>query len=114
MMTRSITIVAMILALAGCERLGLVKRGTTIENNVYRGSAKAENRKERDYFIATAGPVSTSLDGAIQAAAHQGVQHCIKYYGTSEIEWTVGPDTDADALAVDNDKITLMGRCIDQ
>ena len=53
------------------------------------------------------------IDGAIQAAEYQAVKHCIHLYGTSDIDWEVGPDTPKDQLSITSDSLTLSGRCKD-
>lgn len=112
-MRKVILLVCLGVALAGCgERFKLTKKGDTFDGQFFRGSAKAD-RNDRQNFVASVRPVSASFDGAVQAAAHQGVKHCIEYYGTSEIEWTIGPDTPRDALVIENDTLTFLGKCRD-
>ena len=38
--------------------------------------------------------VSASLDGAREAGRHEGTKFCIDAFGTSKINWKVGPDTE--------------------
>ncbi|MGH1413319.1 MAG: hypothetical protein ACRBB0_07480 [Pelagimonas sp.] len=103
------------LAMAGCSKLGMLSTGKnpSFDGQQFRGGAKA-NRSDRQHFVATVKPVSKSLEGAIGAAEHQGIRHCIEYFGTSEIDWEVGPQTDPDALVVENDTLTFMGTCRDE
>lgn len=104
------------LALSGCgERFKLIQRGDVFDGQRFRGSAKTDrqDRQDRQMFVATVRPVSASFEGAVQAATHQGTKHCIEYYGTSEIDWEIGPDTPREALVIDNDTLTFMGTCRD-
>ncbi|MFZ5963895.1 hypothetical protein ACOXXX_13155 [Thalassococcus sp. BH17M4-6] len=78
----------------------------------YRAKVKAP-RNDRANFVATIKPVSKGLNGARAAGAYEGVKHCIEYYGTSDIEWAVGPDTAPEALPVTNDTLTFRGTCIE-
>ena len=111
-MGRVIGLVALVLALGACDRLNLNigKRDNAFDGQFYRGSAKSE-AKARQFFVASARPVSKSLDGAVQAAEFEAVSHCIKYFGTSDIAWEVGPDTPRDALPIENDTLRLKGMC---
>ena len=78
----------------------------------YRADAKAP-RNDRKNFVATVRPVSEGLEGARAAGGYEGIQHCITYYGTSDIAWTVGPDTPPEALSVENDTLTFEGTCVE-
>lgn len=116
-MTRALTLVLVLLTVAGCSRLGFGQgrdRVDTFDGQIYRGGAKAESRQDRAAFSATVRPVSSSLEGAIQAAEYQGIRHCIRYFGTSDIDWQIGPDTARDALPISGDSLTLTGRCVDE
>jgi hypothetical protein len=112
-MRKMVVLLCLGLAVAGCgDRFKIGKRGDTFDGQVFRGAAKSD-RKDLQSFVATVRPVSASFDGAVQAAVHQGVKHCIEYYGTSDIDWTVGPDTPREALVIDNDSLTFTGTCRD-
>jgi hypothetical protein len=76
----------------------------------YRGAVKSD-RKNRQDFTVTINQVSKSIEGAIGSAEYKATQHCIQYYGTSDIIWTVGPDSTP--LPVVNDTLTLRGSCRD-
>jgi hypothetical protein len=110
-----------ILVLPGCSRLGLgldLGRGDTrfdvFDGQTFRGGARAPERQDRQTFVATARPASNSLDGAVRAAEYNGIKHCIRYFGTSDIVWEVGPDTAPEALPVADDTLSLRGRCVDR
>ena len=101
---------AIILTLAACGRGEL--ETVTYEGARFSGDLRSE-RGDRAAFVATGGPASVSPEGSKRAAAYQAVQHCIAYLGSSDIAWTVGPDTDDTALTIDNNKVVLSGRCIE-
>ncbi|MDJ0823299.1 MAG: hypothetical protein QNJ09_16005 [Paracoccaceae bacterium] len=113
-MGRVIGVLALVLALGACDRLGLnldFGRGdNTFDGQYFRGSAKSD-AKTRQNFTVSIRPVSRSLKGAVQAAEYEAISHCIKYYGTSDIAWTIGPDTPQDALPIDGETLTLAGTC---
>lgn len=104
-------------SVSGCSRLGIgkIKRDvTTFDGQRFRGAARATTGKEPIHFVSTVRGASKSLDGARAAAEHQGIKHCIKHYGTSDIDWEVGPDTPPQALGLENDTVTFMGTCRDR
>ena len=94
--------------LAGCGQSELDV--ITFEGDRFAGNLRSE-RGDRAAFVATGGPASISLEGAKQAAVYQAVQHCIDYLGTSDFEWTNGPDVDDTALIIVENEVVLTGRC---
>lgn len=100
---------------SGCAKLGIGKNRSeiTFDGHAFRGHAKGDRGKEPVHFVATVRGVSKSMDGAVQAAEYQGIRHCLAHYGTSSIDWDVGPDTPRDALVTENDTLTFMGTCRD-
>ena len=78
----------------------------------YNAKAAAVDKKETlAVFTATVSGVSQSLKGARQAAEYEGIKYCIEQYGSSRIDWTIGPDTAPENLRVVDDKLTFAGRC---
>ena len=113
MMTRVICILALAATLGGCERAGIFQRNAPVfDGQRFRTQIKTERRDRQDFAV-TVKQVSKSLEGAIAAAEYKAIQHCIQFFGTSEIDWTVGPDVDPQSLPVTNDSITLRGSCRD-
>lgn len=100
--------ILVLLAACGSSELDTI----TFEGARFSGDLRAE-RGDRAAFVATGGPVSVSLEGARQAAEFQVVQHCISYLGTSDVAWTIGPDTEDAALPTDNNQVVLSGRCVE-
>lgn len=115
-MGRLAIIVMMGLAVSGCSNIGILshKYDPMFDGIRFGGKAKSQDANtERQHFVSTVKPVSKSFDGAREAAEYKGIRHCIEYFGTSEIDWEVGPDTDPAALVVENDSLTYMGTCRD-
>jgi len=80
------------------------------DGQAFRGSASADSDDPRR-FTAEVSPVSASLEGARAAAEYEGIKYCVRQYGTSRIAWTIGPDAEAAALPLANDRLTLTGAC---
>jgi hypothetical protein len=113
-MLRVICILLMVVSVAGCSRLGFGQGSKPLfDGQRYSSSAKALSRADRAQFTATARPVSKSLKGAIAAAEYEGIRHCITFYGTSDIDWQVGPGAAQGALPIQNNAVTLRGICRD-
>ncbi|MFK7879168.1 hypothetical protein [Roseobacter sp.] len=65
----------------------------------------------RHEFQVKASPVSASLLGAKEAARYAATVFCVNEYGSSAIEWVVGPDDPDETLPIANDTLTLQGAC---
>lgn len=104
-----------VLALAGLVILaGCANREARIlfDGNHYPAKSKRVSRQDQQEFVVTVRRVSQGIEGARQAGAHEGTRYCLENFGTSEIDWTIGPQADgADALAR-NGNLTLRGRCV--
>lgn len=76
----------------------------------FKTKVSSERKARRDFTVRVS-PAASSLEGAKEAARHEGVRHCIKYYGSSDIDWRVGPDTPLGQLSIVEGGITFAGRC---
>jgi len=81
----------------------------TFDGFQYKAKAKQVSKEERDHFEVVVSRANQSLDGARQAGGHEAVKYCIKEYGTSKMDWVIGPETET-IIPVD-DKIRLEGYC---
>ncbi len=74
--------------------------------------AKARHAKgDRKVFTATVRRVSQGLHGAREAGRHAGTFYCLKNFGTSEINWIIGPDAPEQDLMSKSGNLTLTGEC---
>ncbi len=64
-----------------------------------------------DVFTVSVKPVSKSLAGALEAGKYEAVVYCVNTYGSSDIQWTAGPDAPEGQLNIGNDTLLLQGRC---
>jgi hypothetical protein len=99
------------LTLTACGRT--VDKRIRFDDQIFRGNAKAIDRADKRYFVATAGPVSRSLEGAREALRYEGTKYCIKHFGISDIEWDVDPQAEATALPIADDKLVIKGHCVE-
>lgn len=67
--------------------------------------------RQIDVFTVTVRPVSKSLTGALAAGEHEAISHCVTQFGSSDILWTAGPDVPEGQLNIQDDTLTLQGRC---
>lgn len=108
MMTRLLSIsVGLALVLTAC---GPDDDDLLFDGKFFRTKVKSE-RGSRQQFIVTARPVSQSLEGAREASRHAAISYCIERYGSSDIAWLVGPDSEDADLPISDDTLTLQGTC---
>ena len=105
-----VALFAGVLVLAGCADPR--DKMEPFDGFYFRGKAGAVDKSETlALFRATVSGASQSLKGARQAAEYEGIKYCIAQYGTSRIDWTIGPDTAPESLRIIDDKLTFAGRC---
>lgn len=63
-----------------------------------------------DFYVRVEG-AAISLDSARKAGRDRGYRYCIENYGTSDIEWTVGPESDPAQLQLVDGAVTFRGTC---
>lgn len=79
------------------------------EGYQYKAKANKVSKEERDHFEVVVSRANQNLTGARQAGGFEAVKYCIKEYGTSKMDWVIGPETET-IIPVD-DKIRLEGYC---
>lgn len=109
-MRSNLMLLPMLFVLAGC---GIGGERIAFGGEFYRANASAP-AKDRANFTATAGPVGQGIDGAAAAARHEATRHCIRYLGTSVIDYAVPAGTPASSLPRDGDRVVLRGTCIEE
>lgn len=109
-MLRAVIISLLTLTLLG----GCVERAKRVyfDGKHYPTRGKAVSKDDRKAFVVTVRKAAQGLDGAREAGRHGGSRYCIETFGTSEIEWAVGPDSPAEALVLNNGSLQLTGRCV--
>lgn len=103
-------------ALALCA--GLTAACTSAEDRIafdgqYFNAKLRKVDRQLNVFTVTVRPVSKSLEGAVAAGEYEAISYCINTFGSSDIEWAVGPDTAREQLPIDRDVLTLQGLCPD-
>ncbi|WP_299558012.1 hypothetical protein [uncultured Sulfitobacter sp.] len=93
--------------LAGC---------TSAEDRIYFDGQYYNSKLRKidgqiDVFTVSVAPVSRSLAGAVEAGEYEATVHCVNNYGSSDVIWTVGPDTPQTLLPIQNDTLLFQGRC---
>ncbi len=103
--------ISAVLALGACDKLTKKDDRVSFDGYFFRAKTKHMDRKDLPHFSVSVQGVSQSLEGALEAGRYQGTTYCINTFGTSDIDWVVGPDTDPAALIVTNDTLNFEGRC---
>ncbi len=66
---------------------------------------------QRDVFTLVVKNAAQSIDGAREAARYDATVYCVTNYGSSDINWVVGPDTAPEALRLVDNSLTFQGAC---
>ncbi|MEW9919163.1 hypothetical protein AB2B41_06090 [Marimonas sp. MJW-29] len=107
MKTSLLVCAAVLVLLAGCTDS---KNRIAFDGQYFRAKAsKVDNT--RHAFTVRVRDVSRSLDGAIAAGRHEGISYCVNNFGSSDIEWTVGPDTPPEQLQITDNTLVFQGVC---
>lgn len=99
------TLLISALALSACGKDPYEYAGSN-----HRAKVKSA-RGDRAVMVIPTKRVSDGLEGAKAAAEFEATRHCIHFFGTSDINRTVGPDTPDDQLPIDGEVVTFSGEC---
>ena len=83
------------------------------DGQFFRATAKKQDKQRLNFEVAVR-PVSASLDGAREAGRYEAIRYCIGNFGTSNINWSDGPDAEDGTLRIANDRLLLLGTCAPQ
>ena len=103
-----------VLLIAGIGLAGCAKKDERVffDGNYYPSKARAVSKDDRQEFSVAVRRVDQGLAGARQAGRHGGTEYCLKNFGTSDIEWIVGPDAPDAALGLPGSSLTMRGSCV--
>ncbi|MDX2483112.1 MAG: hypothetical protein QNK42_05580 [Pseudodonghicola sp.] len=99
-----------LLAVGGCTNKDKQIR---FDGQHFKTKAKAVDRKVSvAEFTVEIKKVSQSLKGARAAGGYAGTRYCVTKYGSSGIDWAIGPETAPETLVIDRDTLTFRGTCL--
>lgn len=96
-------------AVAGCTK----KDDRVLFNGLYfkTKARPIDKKKTLAEFTVTVKDVAQSLDAAREAGGYEGVRYCIANFGSSRIDWTVGPETEPGQLTIVDNTLVFQGTC---
>ncbi|MEO1464398.1 MAG: hypothetical protein AAFU82_19190 [Pseudomonadota bacterium] len=101
----ALIVAALILTACGQRREQITFDGQAFRANLNRVDGL------RDTFTIEVSPASASIEGAREAGRYESTVYCIDQYGTSDVEWVLGPDDPDEELQIENDRLILQGTC---
>ncbi len=106
-MKYAIFLLAVVTTLAGCKNSNdrIAFDGKYFRTKVTKVDGKL------DVFQVTVKDAAQSVEGARAAGLHEANSYCVRNFGSSEIDWVVGPDAPADQLRIVNGDLVLQGVC---
>ena len=96
------------LALSACAK----KEERVFFDGVYFPVKDKAIKDDRQSFVVTVRRAERSIKGAREAGRHGGTDYCLKNFGTSDIEWTLGPDVPDHLLERSGGNLVFRGRCV--
>ena len=98
--------------LAACGDKPLGSNKVEFDGEYFRAKARVVDKKvsPTDFTVVVRG-VSATLDGAREAGRYEGIKFCVQNFGSSRIDWKVGPDTEPQELDISDDILTFSGTC---
>ena len=111
MVKKAFILLLCVLAISACskDRNGNAKN-VTFDGIRFRSSIDSD-RHDRAAFEVRVRGISRSVAGAGEAGRYEATRHCIKFFGNSAVDWTVGPDMPRESWLVAGDDLTFIGRC---
>lgn len=107
---KAILSLALVVGLAACGQND--KNQAVFDGVAFKTKTSSVDKKTSlADFSATVFGASVSLDGAREAGRYEGTKYCIANYGSSRVDWVIGPDSDPSQLTLVDNAITFRGRC---
>ncbi len=114
LMTHKATLVVAVCVVAlaaGCNRVKKEDR-ILFDGFYFPTKASAVDKKATlSQFDVQVKDAGSSIEGAREAGRYAGTRYCIEKYGSSDIIWSVGPDSDPSQLRVVDGALNLRGTC---
>lgn len=110
-MTRLLPTCVMLTVMSACSVTSSSDR-ILFDGKYFRANARSVDKRAKPTdFTVTVNGVSESLDGAREAGRYEATRFCVQNFGSSKIDWQVGPDSEPQTLRIENDKLTFAGKC---
>jgi len=82
----------------------------TFDGSFFRVNSKKVGGDRRSFEV-TVRQGTGSVDGALQAGAHEGTSYCVRNFGSSDIDWVVDPYEPPEDYMPTGGTLTLPGTC---
>ncbi|MEM8850589.1 MAG: hypothetical protein AAGE03_11210 [Pseudomonadota bacterium] len=78
----------------------------------FRTRVTATSDDRRNFLTSTPGAARAPV-AASEAGRTQAITYCLRLFGGSQIQWTVGPDVEPEQIALDDaGTLVMSGRCV--
>lgn len=89
------------------------KNDIAFDGVFFTTKASYVTKDAREHFTVQVMKASKSLDGAKEAGRYQATQYCVENFGSSNIDWISGPDSEPQDLRFDKETLIFEGNCVE-
>lgn len=97
------------LLVSGCEKRG---ERVQFEDQFFRAKASKGSNGQRESFVVEVADAASNFEGALGAGRFEATRYCINNFGTSDVDWELGPDDPPEALLSDRGRLIFRGTCL--
>ena len=97
------------LLIMGCSNPFDLEENRVSFDGYYFSSKLSRSKLDDRSFDLTVRRANRSLSGAREAGRYEAIRFCIKHFGTSDIEWVLGPDDQS--IGLTGKVLKLSGQC---
>ncbi|SFJ28497.1 hypothetical protein [Jannaschia pohangensis] len=91
---------------------GIRGSASEVDGIRFRTRLSKDSEDRRSFTTATRG-ASRNVTAALEAGRVEAVEYCLRNFGGSEIEWSIGPDRPIEEVTPDESgALILAGRCV--
>lgn len=104
---RFLVVIAACLGITACDRL--VEDNRVAFDGIYFSSKVSFDKAQQENFEIVVRRATQSVDGAREAGRYEATIYCVRNFGTSDVDWVLGPD--ADQIQITDGDLYLKGTC---
>jgi len=110
-MIRFVVLIACGLSVTACQNLNIARKGQSFDGHFFRTNAKKVG-DDRSTFEVAVRNATVAIEAAQEAGRVESAKYCIENFGSSTVDWAIGPDDDPETYVLDGNTLLLRGTCL--